>query len=238
MPQGERGPRRDPARGAGGVGTPGRPGRSGRIAGAPGDLTGAGPGPGTPRTDGDERLRLLSRGGDPDGRRSGGRAPLRAGRAQLCGDAHLSNFGLFAAPDRSLVFDVNDFDETNPGPFEWDVKRLATSFVLAARDNGLPGKVRPGRGRSGGRRVPDRPWPTSPARANWTSGTTGSTSAAWSPPSGRPRRQDEGPDQEGAEAGGEGRGDRQGGGGQGTAPRRLVGHREDHRSRRRPAPVP
>ena len=60
---------------------------------------------------------------------------------QLCGDAHLANFGLFAAPDRSVIFDVNDFDETNPGPFEWDVKRLATSFVLAARDNGLPAKV-------------------------------------------------------------------------------------------------
>ena len=60
---------------------------------------------------------------------------------QLCGDAHLSNFGLFAAPDRSVIFDVNDFDETNPGPFEWDVKRLATSFILAARDNGLSGKV-------------------------------------------------------------------------------------------------
>ncbi len=60
---------------------------------------------------------------------------------QLCGDAHLSNFGLFAAPDRSVVFDVNDFDETNPGPFEWDVKRLATSFVLAARDNKLTTKV-------------------------------------------------------------------------------------------------
>ena len=60
---------------------------------------------------------------------------------QLCGDAHLSNFGLFAAPDRSVIFDVNDFDETNPGPFEWDVKRLATSFVLAARDNGLASKV-------------------------------------------------------------------------------------------------
>ena len=62
---------------------------------------------------------------------------------QLCGDAHLSNFGLFAAPDRSVVFDVNDFDETNPGPFEWDVKRLATSFVLAARDNGLAKKAGP-----------------------------------------------------------------------------------------------
>ena len=59
-------------------------------------------------------------------------------QVQLCGDAHLSNFGLFAAPDRVPVFDVNDFDETNPGPFEWDVKRLATSFVLAARDNGFP----------------------------------------------------------------------------------------------------
>lgn len=56
---------------------------------------------------------------------------------QLCGDAHLSNFGVFAAPDRSLVFDVNDFDETHPGPFEWDVLRLATSFVLAGMDNGM-----------------------------------------------------------------------------------------------------
>ncbi len=53
---------------------------------------------------------------------------------QLCGDAHLSNFGMFAAPDRNVVFDINDFDETNPGPFEWDVYRLAASFVLAGRD--------------------------------------------------------------------------------------------------------
>jgi uncharacterized protein (DUF2252 family) len=53
---------------------------------------------------------------------------------ELCGDAHLSNFGMFAAPDRSVVFDINDFDETNPGPFEWDVYRLAASFVLAGRD--------------------------------------------------------------------------------------------------------
>lgn len=55
---------------------------------------------------------------------------------QLCGDAHLSNFGLFAAPDRQPVFDINDFDETNAGPFEWDILRLSTSFVLAAIDNG------------------------------------------------------------------------------------------------------
>ena len=56
---------------------------------------------------------------------------------QLCGDAHLSNFGLFASPERRLVFDLNDFDETHPGPFEWDVKRLAASFELAGRENGL-----------------------------------------------------------------------------------------------------
>ncbi|HZP28506.1 MAG TPA: DUF2252 domain-containing protein [Acidimicrobiia bacterium] len=56
---------------------------------------------------------------------------------QCCGDAHLSNFGGFASPDRSLVFDLNDFDETNPGPFEWDVKRLAASFEIAAREREL-----------------------------------------------------------------------------------------------------
>ncbi len=55
-------------------------------------------------------------------------------RVQACGDAHLSNFGVFAAPDRSLVLDVNDFDETLPGPWEWDVKRLAASFAIAGRD--------------------------------------------------------------------------------------------------------
>ncbi|MFI5777646.1 DUF2252 domain-containing protein [Nocardia sp. NPDC051570] len=55
---------------------------------------------------------------------------------QLCGDAHLSNFGLFASPERSLVFDVNDFDETLPGPFEWDVKRLVASVAVAAQANG------------------------------------------------------------------------------------------------------
>ncbi len=56
-------------------------------------------------------------------------------RVQCCGDAHLSNFGVFAAPDRRVVFDLNDFDETLPAPFEWDVKRLVASFVVAARDN-------------------------------------------------------------------------------------------------------
>ncbi len=55
-------------------------------------------------------------------------------KAQVCGDAHLSNFGLFASPERTLMFDVNDFDETLPGPWEWDLKRLAASVVIAARD--------------------------------------------------------------------------------------------------------
>jgi uncharacterized protein (DUF2252 family) len=61
-------------------------------------------------------------------------------RTQLCGDAHLSNFGLFKGPDRRLVFDVNDFDETLPGPFEWDVKRLAASVTIAGRNNNLSSK--------------------------------------------------------------------------------------------------
>jgi uncharacterized protein (DUF2252 family) len=63
--------------------------------------------------------------------------PTTGIRVQCCGDAHLLNFGMFAAPDRRLVFDINDFDETLPAPFEWDVKRLAASFAVAARDNGF-----------------------------------------------------------------------------------------------------
>jgi uncharacterized protein (DUF2252 family) len=68
--------------------------------------------------------------------------PASGLRVQMCGDAHLSNFGVFAAPDRRLVFDLNDFDETLPGPWEWDVKRLAASFEIAARDNGFKRKDR------------------------------------------------------------------------------------------------
>ena len=63
--------------------------------------------------------------------------PVAGLNAQLCGDAHLSNFGLFASPERRLLFDLNDFDETLPGPFEWDVKRMAASFMIAARNNGF-----------------------------------------------------------------------------------------------------
>jgi uncharacterized protein (DUF2252 family) len=61
---------------------------------------------------------------------------------QLCGDAHLSNFGIFGSPERHLVFDVNDFDETSPGPWEWDVKRLATSLEVAGRDDGFSSQER------------------------------------------------------------------------------------------------
>src|SRR6266566_9472065 len=63
--------------------------------------------------------------------------PTAGLQAQLCGDAHLLNFGLFASPERLLLFDLNDFDETLPGPFEYDVKRMATSFEIAARNNGF-----------------------------------------------------------------------------------------------------
>jgi uncharacterized protein (DUF2252 family) len=63
--------------------------------------------------------------------------PVAGLNAQLCGDAHLSNFGMFASPERHLMFDLNDFDETLPGPFEYDVKRMVGSFVIAARNNGF-----------------------------------------------------------------------------------------------------
>jgi uncharacterized protein (DUF2252 family) len=66
--------------------------------------------------------------------------PAAGLQVQVCGDAHLSNFGAFASPERNLVFDVNDFDETLPGPFEWDVKRLAASLIVAGRDNGFSAK--------------------------------------------------------------------------------------------------
>ena len=67
--------------------------------------------------------------------------PATGLNVQLCGDAHLSNFGVFATPERKLVFDINDFDETHPGPWEWDLKRLATSAVVAGRENGYGDKT-------------------------------------------------------------------------------------------------
>src|SRR4051794_41399224 len=70
------------------------------------------------------------------------RTPNSGLRVQLCGDTHLSNFGVFGSPERNLIFDINDFDETAPGPWEWDVKRLATSLEIAGRANEYPSKAR------------------------------------------------------------------------------------------------
>jgi len=67
--------------------------------------------------------------------------PVTGLQVQLCGDAHLANFGVFATPERNLVFDINDFDETHPGPWEWDLKRLAASAVVAGRENGFADEV-------------------------------------------------------------------------------------------------
>jgi hypothetical protein len=63
--------------------------------------------------------------------------PVTGIRVQTCGDAHLMNFGVFATPERHVIFDINDFDETLPAPWEWDIKRLATSFLIASRSNGF-----------------------------------------------------------------------------------------------------
>ena len=64
--------------------------------------------------------------------------PVSGIKVQICGDAHLSNFGVFGSPERRMMFDLNDFDETLPGPWEWDVKRMAASFVVGARAVGFP----------------------------------------------------------------------------------------------------
>ena len=102
-------------------------------------------------------------------------SPSTGLEAQLCGDAHLSNFGVFAAPDRRLVFSLNDFDETLPGPFEWDVKRMVASFAVAGRDRGFDDAARGNVNRP-------RPGPTarrcarSPRCGASTCGTPASTS--------------------------------------------------------------
>ena len=63
-------------------------------------------------------------------------SPSTGYAVQACGDCHLMNFGAFASPERNIIFDINDFDETFPAPWEWDLKRLAASFVIASRNNG------------------------------------------------------------------------------------------------------
>ncbi len=95
--------------------------------------------------------------------------------AQLCGDAHLSNFGVFASPERRLLFDLNDFDETLPGPFEYDVKRMAASFTIAARNNGFSKADARAVDAGVGGGVPGGDGRSSRGCARWTSGTPTST---------------------------------------------------------------
>ena len=103
-------------------------------------------------------------------------APRTGLDVQLCGDAHLSNFGAFAAPDRRLVFSINDFDETLPGPFEWDVKRLVASFAVAGRDRGFDAKQRQSINRTVTRAYREAIRALSRSCATSTSGTPASTS--------------------------------------------------------------
>ena len=93
-------------------------------------------------------------------------APRTGLDVQLCGDAHLSNFGAFGAPDRRLIFSINDFDETLPGPFEWDVKRLVASFAVAGRDRGFDAQAAAARSTGRSRRPTARRSGTSPAMSN------------------------------------------------------------------------
>ena len=111
--------------------------------------------------------------------------PTSGLRVQLCGDAHLSNFGAFASPSRRLVFDVNDFDETLPGPFEWDVKRLAASLAVAGPGQRVQPEGPPPDRAGGGRGLPDGDARVRAASTSWRCGTRTWTSRTPSPSSGR-----------------------------------------------------
>ena len=119
-----------------------RPARPGRRARGPGGGSSRRSRPAALRPDARLRVHLLSRRRRDHGRRPRARRRDSGLWVQACGDAHLSNFGAYAAPDRSLVVDINDFDETLPGPWEWDVKRLAASFEIGGRDRGFTDKQR------------------------------------------------------------------------------------------------
>ena len=139
---------------------------------------GAGAGADPLRADARVAVHVLPRRGLPDGRRPRRRRRAPGSHVQLCGDAHLSNFGGFAAPDRRLVFSINDFDETLPGPFEWDVKRLVASFAVAGRDRGFDAKQRQAINLAVGARVPGGDAALRRRCATSTSGTRGSTSTS------------------------------------------------------------
>ena len=149
--------------------------RSGRLARGAGADARAGARPDPLRADARLAVHLLPRRGLHHGRRPRDDAADGPPRAALRRRA-LSNFGVFAAPDRRLVFDINDFDETLPGPLEWDVKRLAASFEVAGRDRGFDEATR----RSVDRRRPcartARRWRASRRCGTSTSGTRASTS--------------------------------------------------------------
>ena len=152
---------------------------------------------------------------------------------QLCGDAHLSNFGVYASPERTLVFDLNDFDETLPGPFEYDVKRMAASFTIAARNNGFTqGRRRAPRPSRRSRRIARR-WPSSPrcdaghlVRAPVGAGADGA-------PSSRGGRAGEGAGKEAAKDGREGGREARA---EGAHPRQPAGAVEARRAGRRSVP--
>ena len=150
------------------------PTRSGCPPRESGRLQSPGPRPHPLRPDAGLALHLLSGGGTDHGVRLVD-DPQLGPVVQACGDAHLSNFGVFASAERNLVFDLNDFDETLPGPWEWDVKRLAASLVIAGRDRGFSEKRGPTSSRS---RSGYRPEMTS-SPGNWisTSGTPAWTSS-------------------------------------------------------------
>jgi uncharacterized protein (DUF2252 family) len=112
--------------------------------------------------------------------------PTAGLHVQLCGDAHLSNFGAFASPERRLLFDLNDFDETLPGPFEYDVKRMAASFMIAGRNNGFTKADARAATRAAGRR-----WRSSPNRSTGGIGSSASRRSSsrpgiWTPPTASP----------------------------------------------------
>ena len=155
--------------------------RSGRAAAGAGRVPGAGARADPARPDARPRRSRSTAAPRCHGRRPGADARDSGLRVQLCGDAHLSNFGVFASPERRLVFDINDFDETLPGPFEWDVKRLAASFAVAGRENGFSRRKRRGSRARRGRRYRDRDARVRRPCASSTSGTpawTSTTAAA------------------------------------------------------------
>jgi len=117
-------------------GSPPGPSGRGRTGARVGNGTCGGPAPAPPWAHGQVRVHLLPWGGAHDG---GGPCDDadHGVRVQCCGDAHLCNFGGFATPERRIIFSINDLDETLPAPWEWDIKRLTASFVVACRDNGL-----------------------------------------------------------------------------------------------------